>query len=211
MIFEPMTALTDLILAGFAIFFAIEIGHRYDITLMNTTWNWTRVFWFLALGSFLGAISHGLGPHFSQDVRDWIWKTTTLSIGLVSVFFLLAGFYHAFPFTTVRWLRWLPVFAFLAYGFLIIRDPRFINVVKFYAPGLVLVLLLMVYSAWSGSTPGAGRIAIGILISFAAAGIQVSGWDLHKNFNHNDLYHVVQLVGMYMIYRGALILPDYGV
>ncbi len=210
MIYEPMTVITDLIIAAFAVYFAVELNRKFEITLMNTTWHWIHVFWFLALGSFLGAVSHGIGPHLSEPIRDWIWKATTVSIGVVSFFFILAGLYHAFPFATLRWLRWLPAVALLAYTLIILRDPRFINVVKFYAPSLVLVLLIMSYSAWSSSAPGASRIAIGIVISFIAAGVLISGWDLHKNFNHNDLYHVIQLIGMYQIYRGALFLTDYG-
>ncbi|NOZ75130.1 MAG: hypothetical protein GXO90_07085 [FCB group bacterium] len=210
MIYEPMTVFTDLLIAGFAVYFSVELNRKFGVSLMNTTWHWVWVFRFLAVGSLLGAISHGVGPYFPQGVRDWIWKGTTLSIGLVSFFFILAGFYRAFPYAMVQWLRWLPLLALLAYSVVILRDPRFINVVKFYAPSLILVLLIMIYSAWGQSAPGAGKIAIGIVISFMAAGVQVSGWDLHRNFNHNDLYHIVQIVGMTYIYRGALFLTDYG-
>lgn len=209
MIHEPMTVFTDLLIAGAAAYFAVELNRKFNVTLMNTTWHWVRVFCFLSLGSLLGAVSHGIGPWFSEGVRDWIWKSTTLSIGLVSFFFILAGLYRVFPYATVQWLRWLPLLALGAYTVMILKDPRFINVVKFYAPSLTLVLLIMVYSAWGTSAPGAGKIAIGIGISFIAAGAQVSGWDLHRNFNHNDLYHVIQLVGMFYIYRGALFLTDF--
>ena len=46
-------------------------------------------------------------------------------------------------------------------------------------------------------------IASGILVSFAAAGIQAFGLAPHPNFNHNDLYHVVQIFGTWLIYRGV--------
>jgi hypothetical protein len=31
---------------------------------------------------------------------------------------------------------------------------------------------------------------------------------LHQHFNHNDLYHVVQMVGLYGVYRGGRSLLD---
>jgi hypothetical protein len=29
---------------------------------------------------------------------------------------------------------------------------------------------------------------------------------LSRHFNHNDLYHVIQLIGLYFFYKGALLL-----
>jgi hypothetical protein len=46
------------------------------------------------------------------------------------------------------------------------------------------------------------------LVSCLAAAVQFNGIALHQHFNHNDLYHVVQMGGMYLFYRGALILKD---
>ena len=39
--------------------------------------------------------------------------------------------------------------------------------------------------------------------ALAAAAAQASGFDLHRHFNHNDLYHVVQIAAMVIFYRGA--------
>ena len=33
--------------------------------------------------------------------------------------------------------------------------------------------------------------------------VQQSGISLHRHFNHNDLYHVVQIIGLYLLYRGV--------
>ena len=38
--------------------------------------------------------------------------------------------------------------------------------------------------------------------------MQQSGWSLAEHFNHNDLYHVIQMVGLYCFYRGALALHE---
>ena len=31
---------------------------------------------------------------------------------------------------------------------------------------------------------------------------------LHRHFNHNDLYHVIQIVALYLFYRGGALLVD---
>jgi hypothetical protein len=50
-----------------------------------------------------------------------------------------------------------------------------------------------------------GRLVLlGVAVSVAAAAIQQSGWAFHRYFNHNDLYHVVQAAGVWLLYRGAL-------
>jgi len=41
--------------------------------------------------------------------------------------------------------------------------------------------------------------------------VQVSGFSLHQHFNHNDLFHVFQMVGMIVMYRGSQLILDYGV
>jgi hypothetical protein len=43
----------------------------------------------------------------------------------------------------------------------------------------------------------------GMVVSFLAAGVQMSGMTLHRHFNHNDLYHVIQMAGFYLLYRGG--------
>ena len=44
----------------------------------------------------------------------------------------------------------------------------------------------------------------GVLMSLVAAIVQQAGWDLHRWFNHNDLYHAIQAVAIWMFYRGAM-------
>jgi hypothetical protein len=48
----------------------------------------------------------------------------------------------------------------------------------------------------------------GVAVSIAAAAVQASGLDLHQHFNHNDLYHLVQLGALLLYYRGVRLLTD---
>jgi hypothetical protein len=50
----------------------------------------------------------------------------------------------------------------------------------------------------------------GILVSFVASLIQQSGFALHQHFNHNDIFHVIQLLALWLLYRGGRLLDDGG-
>jgi FlaA1/EpsC-like NDP-sugar epimerase len=43
----------------------------------------------------------------------------------------------------------------------------------------------------------------GILLTFVGVVIQRSGYSPAANFNHNDLYHCIQTVAFYMLFRAA--------
>src|SRR5262245_10404269 len=46
-------------------------------------------------------------------------------------------------------------------------------------------------------------IRAGLIISAIGFAIQKIGWDIHPHFNHNDLYHVIQIVGFWCFYEGV--------
>jgi hypothetical protein len=83
--------------------------------------------------------------------------------------------------------------------------------------GLTVVFLLVagIYSALRPTTTrvehrktGHRWLKRGIYISLAGVLIQMSGWSVHEHFNHNDIYHVIQMFGLYCFYRGAMFLHD---
>jgi hypothetical protein len=47
-----------------------------------------------------------------------------------------------------------------------------------------------------------------VALAVVGAGVQASGFALHRHFNHNDLFHVIQLAATVLFYRGALRLRD---
>jgi len=47
-----------------------------------------------------------------------------------------------------------------------------------------------------------------VAISLAGLSVLVLKLSPHAHFNHNDLYHVIQMGGLYCFYRGAILLED---
>jgi hypothetical protein len=45
-------------------------------------------------------------------------------------------------------------------------------------------------------------------VAAVAGAIQWARLAPHVHFNHNDLFHVVQMASLYLLYRGGLLLRD---
>ena len=51
-------------------------------------------------------------------------------------------------------------------------------------------------------------LILGATLSLLGLAVQQSGIVLYRNLNHNDIYHLIQLGGLYFLYRGAVLLAD---
>lgn len=205
-----MTVFTDLLIFGLGLYLAREVYGVHITKLMDVHLQFTLVFFFMGLAGLLGALTHGIGPHLPNGIHQFLWKLALISIGLSTFSMLMGSFYHVLANETISWLKWLPFIALVAYFILIRRNDDFKTVVRFYTPAMTLVLLMMLYSWLRFHGAGTGWIILSILVSFGGAIVQQSGFALHKHFNHNDIYHVIQMGGMYLLYRGVMVLKDFG-
>lgn len=48
----------------------------------------------------------------------------------------------------------------------------------------------------------------GVVVTLVGLAVLVAKLSIHEHFNQNDLYHVIQMVGLYCLFRGALLLHD---
>lgn len=200
---EPMTVLTDVLLAVVAIFFGARI---YGASAAPVHFYFALSFFLIALGALAGATIHSIRHTPLVSWVPLLWRITGIAVGTSVTAMLAATFYHILPADYADLLRWTVLGLSIIYAAWIWRDYRFRNVVVFYSICMAFVLGAMGLSYVSTGSPGAKLIAVGILISFGAAAVQRSGFKLARHFNHNDIYHVIQLVGLYFFYRGALLL-----
>ncbi len=107
-----------------------------------------------------------------------------------------------------------------AHGFKLYLGPTHHAVVwNVTVISIVLATLLMlvagIRSASHPTTPdretrhrGHQQLKVGILVTVIGLLIQQCGWSIHEHLNHNDIYHLIQMVGIYFFYRGVLFLHD---
>lgn len=170
---EPMTLATDYLLTIAAAIFAWRL---WRVNRM-----WALAFVCTGLGSFFGGTYHGLWQ------SAWLWKPTVLSIGFAS-FFLLAPYFPR-----------VAVVKLVAYTSWMIVHDAFLWVIVDY--GITLLLVGVIQALRRG--PATKWILGSIVLSVIGAVVQQTRFTLHPHFNFNDLYHVIQLVALWMLYRGG--------
>lgn len=190
---EPMTLATDYLLGGVTAWLAVLLLKKSESQRSRRFW--AVAFIALAVGAFLGGTWHG----FLQNAA--LWKATTLSVGVATFAMVVASAFATLSGTARRVLVGFAVLKWVLYSAWMLGHDAFIYVVIDTAVAFALVagLHLWSFNRW---------ILAGVGVSVIAALVQASGFALHRHFNHNDLYHVIQIAAMVLLYRGARRLRD---
>lgn len=173
--------------------------------------SWGIGFIFIGVGTLLAGVKHGFGAYLSQTSSGLFWKGALYTTGL-SVFFMFAGTVKG-SVPELKWRKPLHLYnaaALAAYAIVMINNDSFLFVILDYVPAMLLIFVVQVWSLVKHKSTSAKWFIAGVVVSFIGAGVQVSGFDLHPHFNHNDLYHVIQMLGLFLFYKGARNLNDYG-
>jgi hypothetical protein len=182
---EPMTLLTDYLLCVVAASCALR--------LWRVNRSWALAFLFTASASLFGGTYHGFAPLLMPWAALVLWKATVFSVGLAS-YFLLAG--------SGRVLAIVGIIVLVLYISWMIAHDDFVWVIADYGLTLLLVGIAQVVRR-GASTPW---VIASIGVSIVAALVQQSGIALHRHFNHNDLYHLVQMLALWLLYRGGALM-----
>ena len=168
---------------------------------------WGAGFFFIGLGALLGGASHGFAAYLGDIANSVVWKGTVYTIGL-SLVFVVAGSVAGAPLkpSTARTFRILNVIVFILYAAWMIRHDDFLYVIYYYGPAMLVVAAIYGMAHLRYRSEGALDILSGVVITLLGAAVQQSGISIHAHFNHNDLFHVIQVVGLLLFFRGASVL-----
>jgi len=186
---EPLTAATDVVLAAAGATFAVRIVRATADRAARL------VAGSLAAASF-GALA-GAAYHMARS--SVMWKVSAIPVGVASYLFGLAIALAYFSARGRRVAQTVLLVQLLVYAICVALSDDFGIVIADYASVLVAILLVCLLH-WSD--PAALWIAAGVAISFVAAGAQISSLRIGP-LNHNDIYHVIELGGLYCWYRGG--------
>ena len=185
---EPTTALTDFLLAAVA--FALVVKSRGA---------WRYAFLFTGIAALAGGIYHT-----TPSVP--VWKITVMSVGVATFFLVSAAARATVGVRTARVLIGVAGIQFLLYAAWMATHDDFIYVIADYGAGLLCTAVLYILAF--RALPRAAKFVLGsIAVSVIGAAVQASGFTLHRHFNHNDLYHVIQIGALILLYRGGRASP----
>jgi hypothetical protein len=183
---EPMTVVTDYLLGGVAAWLSLVLFRSAQTSRRL----WAVAFAALAAAAFLGGTWHG----FLQS--NLLWKATTLSAGVASFGMVAGSAYAVFSGPLRAFALTAALAKLVVYSVWMLSHDAFLYVVIDTGIAFIVVAALHLWK-WNGP------ILAGVAVSIAGALVQASGFKLHEHFNHNDLYHVIQIAALVLLYRGA--------
>ncbi len=199
---EPATTLTDFALALECLVFAVVLARR---GLSPSRRDWVLFFSAVALAAFLGGLSHGIGFESGSPVGGAVWRAVLVAVGLSALAGWRVGAGLVLSAGPAQAVRLGAALVFVAYCFAVVFVyPKFTLAVLHYLPAMVFTLVCLVIAARSRRSRPLAIAAAGLVISLGAAVLQQRGVGIHPvHFDHNALYHVIQMVALALLFVGA--------
>ena len=203
---EPAVTLTDFGL------FAVNARFAFGVRGASSVLRRNFQMFFAAIGAtaLLGALTHGFFPE-TTFVGIVLWRATMLMLGVVSSSAFLIAVQLLLPSANLTFFRLFALAAFIVYSAVVIFVKwNFAIALTFYVPAAILMFAGFVRQLTRSLRNGVLGSA-GLLLTFAAAYIQHAKISLHPSyFDHNATYHLVQALGLLLIFLAArnLLLPS---
>jgi hypothetical protein len=205
---EPSTLASDYVLGLWTALLAWRLHRRAGGPARRAVALWVAALAAASGGSFAGGTYHGFGPAMPPGTAARLWTFTTLLVGAASFFLLASAVAASFTGPVRRWGMAAAAAKAIVYGTWMLWHDAFLFVIVDYAVSLLVVLTLAVTGRLRGAEGWRSPVVGGVAVTLAAAGLQQSGIDLHRHFNHNDLQHVVQMGAIWLLFRAGLRLRD---
>jgi hypothetical protein len=125
-----------------------------------------------------------------------------------SLLFLMAALHVYTSGRLLDILSGIAVTKFVLFALLVAINDNFRIVVYDSALAMLALVVLGTWGAWVRQVPSAPWMLAGVLVSMLAALSQQGRVSIHPHFNHNDLYHVIQMGAMYFLFRGGLLVRE---
>lgn len=205
---EPMTVLTNLVLAAIALIFSARLGYQASAEGLKASGALAGALMATALAAVLGAIAHGLDPRVEPELRQRMWRGSLYLTGFIGVGAVASVAYFAARDAARGALLLFALVKLMWFIVAVTRRPEFRVAATDYSIALAILFGGAAYALVQWSEPGSSWLMAGVLVSFAAGVVQARRVAFHRHFNHNDLFHVIQIVTLYLFYRGAAQLVD---
>ena len=200
---ELTTAATDVVLGVLAVGCVTYLSRfresdRWKVRL----WSW--VFGMLAAAAFLGAVAHGF--IWSAAVWDILWFPLFLLLGLTVALFVAGAIYDWRGLAAAK--RSVPILVVLAvmfFGVTQVLSGAFLVFVLYEAVAMLFAFSVYGYLAAKAASGAMIVMLIGVGLNIVAAAIQASqvvSFTLVWTFDHNGVFHLVQLVAVVVLCIG---------
>lgn len=154
----------------------------------------------LGIAGLLGGIDHGFVEPAGLS-RVAIQRGNWIVLGAMTLFIFLTTASQFFDGRTSRVLATVGIVQFLVY-LAVINFSQSYNVVIFnYVPVMLWFLVMNLLGLRQGL--GSWQMIAGSLTLFVASAVQALGIDNFTPLDHNGLYHVISMPGVFLLYLGG--------
>ena len=195
---ETTTMLTDYALAVVTAVLGAMLIRRGRQALPVRIWGWAFVA--LAVAGLIGGTWHGLRGSAAPGPLAWLWMFNEWAIGLFGFGAAAATILAAFTHGDRRVLLTIATVGFLVFLAWTWGHDRFSAVLTLDV--VVMVFVLFIHGTALRNRPASPWIVAGIAVSAVAAVSQTSDFVIGP-LNHNDIFHLIQLAGMVLLFEGA--------
>ena len=198
---ERTTAATDLLLAVAAFAGAWRLVRPSPASLASRIWAGALAA--AGLASMLGTVTHGFV--LPEALRELLWQPLFILLGVTVACFVAGAVADAYGPRPARLVLVVMMLAALGFYLATRRSGGDFGVfVVFQAVGLLAAIAIYLHLA-ARRRPGAGLVAAALAVSLVAGAIQANdalALRLVWEFDHNGLYHLVQLGGLALLVAG---------
>ncbi|MFL5618091.1 MAG: DUF6962 family protein [Gemmatimonadaceae bacterium] len=204
-----MTVATNAALAVLAFVFAMRLANQSAAEGSAAAACLAAAMFATGLAALIGAIAHGTDPVGHAALRARFWRGALYATGLIGAASVASVAFFAARGSLRTAILMFAAIKLVVFIHRVARQPEFRVAAADYGGALAVVLVGAAYEMFRRRAPGMAWLIAGVLVSLVAGIVQARRLALHRHFNHNDLYHVVQLVALYAFYRGGAMLVDY--
>lgn len=206
---RPAVSLTDFALAIECALFVVLLSRRPAGDAVLRKW---FVFFFasVAVASLLGGTMHGFFEYSTSPIRTVLWTGTLLAILVTS--------YTAWSIAAViqldsrigRMVQWFAAAQMIVLSLVVLFvTQQFLIAIVAYLPATIFLFVVFVLAYRRRRNPALASGVAGLALVFVGAAVQQLGFALHPVYlDHNTLYHIIQGVALWLIYRAAKWISD---
>lgn len=202
-IHEPVTLLTDYLLAILGVGFAWRIRRQASLGNLAVRW-WILALLAMSISAFVGGSYHGFAPNFTSSLAAAWWKCVLILVCFIG--FLMGGSLIREIVRRDRQRMWngIVIAKFMLSVGAVMACPKFLVAMVDYSLAMIAwaAAALFFRRAWSG------WMLASVGLSALAGWVQQSRMGFSTHFNHNDVYHLIQALALVGFYRGGRLLGN---
>lgn len=191
---EPATVATDYAIAAACGYFAVSLA------MAGTSWEWPVGFALGGISALAGGTWHGFRDQMRERPRDLLWGLMLFAFGASAAAFGAGAVLVAVP-QLDRLTVYLAAATVLGiYTVAALHNPAFATA------GRMALLMLGTFALMAASLALRGALAPAlltagcVLLNVVGVAVQMKNLAPHPRFNHNDLFHVLQLAALWCLY-----------